>query len=94
MLKVFESNTFKGLKIFTILKRFEQRVGKDCKPVIVAYGTMLLGNNVQKLIEQGYHCIVLNSQVVPRHLSIKLILSYHAQKKPQHFLNRCSKKAG
>lgn len=41
-----------------ILKRFQQRVGEHCKPVIVADAAMLSASNMQTLDEQGYRYIV------------------------------------
>jgi transposase len=41
-----------------ILKRFQQRVGEHCKPVIVADAAMLSTSNMQTLDEQGYRYIV------------------------------------
>jgi transposase len=58
MHEVFEGNTFEGHTMLTILKRFEQRVGANCKPVIVADAAMLSADNMQKLHEQGYRYIV------------------------------------
>ena len=58
MHEVFEGNTFEGHTMLEILKRFQQRVGEDCKPVIVADAAMLSTENMQKLDEQGYRYIV------------------------------------
>ena len=58
MHEVFEGNTFEGHTMLAILKRFERRVGSNCKPVIVADAAMLSTENLQKLHEQGYRYIV------------------------------------
>jgi transposase len=58
MHEVFEGNTFEGHTMLVILKRFQQRVGTDCKPVIVADAAMLSTDNMHKLHEQGYRYIV------------------------------------
>jgi len=58
MHEVFEGNTFEGHTMLAILKRFQQRVGTNCKPVIVADAAMLSAENMQKLSEQGYRYIV------------------------------------
>ena len=58
MHEVFEGNTFEGHTMLEILKHFQQRVGEDCKPVIVADAAMLSTENMQKLDEQGYRYIV------------------------------------
>ena len=58
MHETFEGNTFEGHTMLAILKRFEQRVGGNCKPVIVADAAMLSADNMQKLDEQGYRYIV------------------------------------
>lgn len=58
MHEVFEGNTFEGHTMLEILKRFQQRVGEHCKPVIVADAAMLSASNMQTLDEQGYHYIV------------------------------------
>ena len=58
MHEVFEGNIFEGHTMLEILKRFQQRVGEDCKPVIVADAAMLSTENMQKLDEQGYRYIV------------------------------------
>jgi transposase len=58
MHEAFEGNTFEGHTMLAILKRFEQRVGGNCKPVIVADAAMLSAENMQKLAEQGYRYIV------------------------------------
>jgi transposase len=58
MHEVFEGNTFEGHTMLAILKRFEQRVGSQCKPVIVADAAMLSAQNMQQLDEQGYRFIV------------------------------------
>lgn len=58
MHEVFEGNTFEGHTMLEILKRFQQRVGADCKPVIVADAAMLSTENMHKLNEQGYRYIV------------------------------------
>lgn len=58
MHEAFEGNTFEGHTMLAILKRFEQRVGSECKPVIVADAAMLSTENMQKLDEQGYRYIV------------------------------------
>lgn len=58
MHEVFEGNTFEGHTMLGILRRLEQRIGTDCKPVIVADAAMLSRDNMQKLEEQGYRYIV------------------------------------
>ncbi|MCD8516441.1 MAG: IS1634 family transposase [Burkholderiaceae bacterium] len=58
MHEVFEGNTFEGHTMLAILKRFQQRVGEHCKPVIVADAAMLSTSNMQTLDEQGYRYIV------------------------------------
>lgn len=58
MHEVFEGNTFEGHTMLQILKRFEQRVGNHCKPVIVADAAMLSKENMQRLNEQSYRFIV------------------------------------
>ena len=58
MHEVFEGNTFEGHTMLEILKRFQQRVGVDCQPVIVADAAMLSTENMHKLSEQGYRYIV------------------------------------
>lgn len=58
MHEVFEGNTFEGHTMLEILKRFQQRVGEHCKPVIVADAAMLSTSNMQTLDEQGYRYIV------------------------------------
>lgn len=58
MHEVFEGNTFEGHTMLKILTRFQQRVGTDCKPVIVADAAMLSTDNMHALHEQGYHYIV------------------------------------
>ncbi len=58
MHEVFEGNTFEGHTMLEILKRFQQRVGADCKPVIVADAAMLSTENMHKLDEQCYRYIV------------------------------------
>ena len=58
MHEVFEGNTFEGHTMLEILKHFQQQVGEDCKPVIVADAAMLSAANMQKLDEQGYRYIV------------------------------------
>ena len=58
MHEVFAGNTFEGNTMLAILGRFEQRVGTDCKPVIVADAAMLSTENMHKLDEQGYRYIV------------------------------------
>lgn len=58
MHEVFEGNTFEGHTMLAILKRFQQRVGVDCKPVIVADAAMLSTDNMHTLDEQGYRYIV------------------------------------
>ena len=57
MHEVFEGNTFEGHTMLEILKRFQQRVGVDCKPVIVADAAMLSTENMHKLSAQGYRYI-------------------------------------
>lgn len=58
MHEVFEGNTFEGHTMLEILKRFEQRVGSACKPIIVADAAMLSTENMCQLQQQGYRYIV------------------------------------
>jgi transposase len=58
MHEVFEGNTFEGHTMLAILKRFEQRTGANCKPVIVADAAMLGADNMMRLQELGYRYIV------------------------------------
>jgi transposase len=58
MHEVFEGKTFEGHTMLEILKRFEQRVGSHCKPVIVADAAMLSAENMDNLNERGYQFIV------------------------------------
>ena len=58
MHQVFEGNTFEGHTMLQILSRFEQHVGTDSKPVIVADAAMLSKANMQSLQEHGYRYIV------------------------------------
>jgi len=58
MHEVFEGKTFEGHTMLKILERFQQRVGSDCKPVIVADAAMLSMENIHSLQEQGYRFIV------------------------------------
>ncbi|WP_227870873.1 IS1634 family transposase [Orrella marina] len=58
MHEVFEGNTFEGHTMLDILRRFEQRVGSACKPVIVADAAMLSTENMHQLQQQGYRYIV------------------------------------
>nr|WP_159078736.1 transposase [Orrella marina] len=58
MHEVFEGNTFEGHTMLEILKRFEQRVGSACKPIIVADAAMLSTENMYQLQQQGYRYIV------------------------------------
>lgn len=58
MHEVFEGKTFEGHTMLKIIERFQQRVGKECKPVIVADAAMLSTENMHSLNMQGYRFIV------------------------------------
>ena len=58
MHEVFEGKTFEGHTMLKILERFRQRVGGDCKPVIVADAAMLSTENMHSLQKQGYRFTV------------------------------------